>query len=251
MQEDLNTIRTLLVDDERSARCELRFLLEPFKDFTVIGEASSCEEAEKLIIQLQPDLLLLDVHMPRLSGFDLLSKLDQPPATIFITAYDNFALQAFEVHAFDYLLKPVCPDRLEDSLKRFLRSRQKGPNKNKELICAKDGRQMHFLSSDEICAVVGRDDYCALYLANGQSLLSSATMTEWAELLPADNYWRISRSLIVNHHMIRELRVHSRSEGQLLLKGWDSSPFELGRTILKRLRGWLDQKANGAQITNL
>ena len=113
-------MKALLIDDERLARLELRRLLAAHPAIEVAGEAANAEEAEVLIESLQPDVLFLDVQMPGRDGFELLASLDRAPRTVFVTAYDEHALRAFEVSAIDYLLKPVSPDRLAAAVQRLL-----------------------------------------------------------------------------------------------------------------------------------
>ena len=111
-------MKALIVDDERLGRAELRRLLEPHPEVEIVGEARDADEALALIEQLQPDLLFLDIQMPGRTGFELLEQLDRVPLVVFTTAYDDYALKAFEVNALDYLLKPVSPERLEAALAR-------------------------------------------------------------------------------------------------------------------------------------
>src|SRR6188474_90592 len=112
-------IRAIIIDDERLARNELRKLLQEFPEIEVIAEAANASEGIERIENLNPDLIFLDIQMPGKTGFDLLSELEKVPNVIFTTAYDEYALKAFEVNALDYLLKPIIPERLEDSIKKL------------------------------------------------------------------------------------------------------------------------------------
>ncbi|HSD62947.1 MAG TPA: response regulator, partial [Ignavibacteriaceae bacterium] len=118
-------MKALLVDDERLARTELRRLLSPFKDINIVGEAVNAEDALAKITQLNPDLIFLDIQMPGKNGFEMLEELDSVPTVVFTTAYDEYALKAFEYNAMDYLLKPIEPKRLEDTVKRLLEKHKK------------------------------------------------------------------------------------------------------------------------------
>ena len=118
-------MKTLIVDDERLARKELMSLLEPHKKIEVIGEATDVDDAIEKINELNPDLIFLDIQMPGKTGFDLLEELDNVPKVIFTTAYDEFALKAFEVNALDYLLKPIQPERLEEAIAKLKVEEQK------------------------------------------------------------------------------------------------------------------------------
>ena len=123
----MTPLRALIVDDERLARKELRQLLAAHPDIEIAGEASNAKEARKAVLDLEPDLLFLDVQMPGESGFDLLGSLDSVPLVVFTTAYDEYALHAFEVSALDYLLKPIDPERLARTVERLRRMAQPGP----------------------------------------------------------------------------------------------------------------------------
>lgn len=113
-------MKALIIDDERLARTELRRLLEPFKEIQIVGEAVNADDAAEKIAQFNPELLFLDIQMPGKSGFDLLEMLDKVPKVIFTTAYDEYALKAFEYNALDYLLKPIEPRRLEEAIRKLL-----------------------------------------------------------------------------------------------------------------------------------
>ncbi|MEJ2507286.1 MAG: response regulator, partial [Ignavibacteriaceae bacterium] len=113
-------MKALIVDDERLARTELKRLLTPFKDVKVVGEAVNAEDALEKIQQLKPDLLFLDIQMPGKTGFEMLEELDSVPTVIFTTAYDEYALKAFEYNALDYLLKPIEPKRIEETVNKLV-----------------------------------------------------------------------------------------------------------------------------------
>jgi two-component system LytT family response regulator len=118
-------MKALIIDDERLARTELKRLLEPFKEINIVGEAVNAEDAVNKITELNPDIIFLDIQMPGKTGFELLEELDNVPIVVFTTAYDEYALKAFEYNAMDYLLKPIEPKRLEDTVKRLLEKHKK------------------------------------------------------------------------------------------------------------------------------
>ena len=118
-------MKALIVDDERLARTELRRLLNPFKEINIVGEAVNAEDALNKITELNPELIFLDIQMPGKNGFEMLEELDSVPTVVFTTAYDEYALKAFEYNAMDYLLKPIEPQRLEDTVKRLLEKNKK------------------------------------------------------------------------------------------------------------------------------
>jgi two-component system LytT family response regulator len=152
-------MKTIIVDDERLARTELRRLLLPYKDIEVVAEAVNVDDAIEKINQFDPELIFLDIQMPGKTGFDLLEMLDKSPKVIFTTAYDEYALKAFEYNALDYLLKPIEPKRLEDSIRKLLESKlRKTPHRldNKTILTAddqvfvKDGEKCWFIKLEKI-----------------------------------------------------------------------------------------------------
>ena len=118
-------MKALIIDDERLARTELKRLLTPFKEINVVGEAVNADDALEKIQELKPDLLFLDIQMPGKTGFELLEELDSVPTVIFVTAYDEYALKAFEYNALDYLLKPIEPKRLEETVNKLIEKKRK------------------------------------------------------------------------------------------------------------------------------
>src|SRR3972149_6713322 len=118
-------MKALIIDDERLARTELKRLLSPFKEIKIVGEAINADDALEKIQELKPDMLFLDIQMPGKSGFDMLEELDSVPTVIFTTAYDEYALKAFEYNALDYLLKPIEPKRLEETINKLVEKKRK------------------------------------------------------------------------------------------------------------------------------
>ena len=147
-------MRALIVDDERLARKELIKLLEEHPSIEVVGEAVNADEAEQMINELNPDLLFLDIQMPGKTGFELLAELDSVPKVIFTTAYDEYALKAFEYNALDYLLKPIEPARLEESIKKLIEGKRKDRSQDlsHETLTAED--QVFVKDGDKIVAEI-------------------------------------------------------------------------------------------------
>ena len=151
-------MKALIVDDERLARVELKRLLQPFKDINVVGEAVNVEDALEKITQLSPDLIFLDIQMPGKSGFDLLEELDSVPTVVFTTAYDEYALKAFEYNAMDYLLKPIEPKRLEETVKKLIEQGKKESYSadntktltEKDQVFVKDGDRCWFVKLETV-----------------------------------------------------------------------------------------------------
>ena len=151
-------MKALIIDDERLARTELIRLLEPFKEIEIVGEAVNADDAHNKISELNPEVIFLDIQMPGKSGFDLLEELDRVPKVIFTTAYDEYALKAFEFSALDYLLKPIEPARLEESVKKLLEGKKKDKvySESNETLTAddqvfvKDGDKCWFVKLEKV-----------------------------------------------------------------------------------------------------
>lgn len=241
-------IRTLLVDDEPLAREGLRLRLETVPDVEIIGECSNGREAISAILRDEPDLLFLDVQMPGLSGFDVLEQVpaEQLPLVIFVTAYDQHALHAFEVHALDYLLKPIDQDRLREALDRARSQLQQqdlrhlnqqlsallaslsSPQNAKPLerLIIKTHGRVVFLPLTEVDWIEAAGDYVRLHAGQKTHLLRE-TMSHLATQLPA-HFQRIHRSTIVNLEQVRELRA--RDHGEYVVYLHDDTPLKLSRS---------------------
>jgi two-component system LytT family response regulator len=232
-------IRTLVVDDEPLAREGIRLLLAGDPEIEVVGEAGSGREALAQIGELRPDLVFLDVQMPEMDGFAVLSALAPGPlpAVIFVTAFEGHALRAFEVHALDYLLKPFDDERFADALRRAkaqlrLRALEQQPQVLAMLaevataavpvvpaqrLAIKDGSRVVFLRTDEIDWIEAADYYVQIH-AGGKSYLHRETMMSLERRLDGEQFVRIHRSAIVNRRRIRELSS-SRREAIVVLEG--------------------------------
>lgn len=204
----MNGIRTLIIDDERSARNELKRALAAYPDFLLVGEAADADEAETLIRQLQPDLLFLDIQMPGRSGFDLLESLTEVPAVIFVTAYDKYALQAFEVSAVDYLLKPVRDERLAKAMEE---ARQRIQNGSGRFVFIKDGPRFHLVRWTEVVMIESADPYVRLHLKNNRLLLKTS-LTQLETILDSTFFFRANRWQLVNLRFV--ISIHQK-EGAL------------------------------------
>jgi two-component system LytT family response regulator len=209
-------IRTLLVDDERLARAEMRRLLGPHAQFEIVGEAANVAEAREMAEELRPQLLLLDIQMPDGSGFDLLESLDDAPEVIFTTAFDAYALKAFEVNALDYLQKPIDARRLAAALERAearigkaepaLAATQK--------IFLKDGERCWFVALGDIALFESEGNYTRVHF-DGQQPLVLRSLNQLEQRLDARQFFRASRRHIVNLDFVA--RVESSESGGLRL----------------------------------
>ena len=204
----MKTWKTLIVDDEPLARQELKRLLEPYMHIYVTGEAASVESASLLIEKLQPDLVFLDIDLGTHSGFDLLEVTDNSYQTIFVTAYDEFAVRAFEINALDYLLKPVHPERLNKAIQRLgspFKEEVKTTLVPTDKILVSSRQCSRFISVKAINYIEANGDYSNIYAAHGFMGMAHTTIKKWMERLPEALFVQIHRSFIVNINWISEI----------------------------------------------
>jgi two-component system, LytTR family, response regulator len=230
-------IRTVLVDDEPPARRKLRHLLEVEPDFKVIGEAETRAEAIDLLNRVHADLVFLDIGLPDATGFDVVQALrgENLPNIVFVTAYDDFALKAFEVHALDYLLKPVEPSRFSSALSRIRRFEESGETKGlasrleqlvlnlqagssyvQQLLIQDESRSV-FLDVDRIDWIESARNYVCIR-AGAKTYIQRTTLDSLATKLDPKSFRRINRSQIVNVRRIAEVRSWFHGDTKLLLK---------------------------------
>ena len=237
-------LKAMIVDDERLARVALRGLLEERGDVEVVAEADGVASARRQLEQLEraaPDVIFLDVQMPGGAGFELLAGGGLVPKVIFCTAYESYAVRAFEVNALDYLVKPVGPEQIERALRRLQapQARSGGPLTLGDLVSLREAHSLRFAPVREIVWVQAADDYSEVHLAQGAPALVDVTLRKWEERLPARDFVRIHRSSLVNLHHVAEVRFDD-GQGQLVLR--DGSPpllvsRRMGRELRGRLRG--------------
>jgi two-component system, LytTR family, response regulator len=229
-------IRTLIVDDEPLARERIRSLLEKQPNIDIVGECDNGVSALETIREQKPDLVFLDVQMPEMGGFEVLDNLKggPMPAVIFCTAHDQFALQAFEVHALDYLLKPFDRERFEKALARATDSMKRKqtddlshrlsallsevkPEARIDRIAIKSSGRVIFLRLDEIDWIEAADNYVSLHVGN-EAHLHRETMNAMEDRLKGGKFMRISRSTIVNVDRIKELQPLFHGEYSVILR---------------------------------
>lgn len=236
----MNQLRAILVDDERLARRELGRLLIKHPAIAVVGEAASVEEAAALVQKVDPDVVFLDIQMPRRSGFELLDEADVRGQVVFVTAHDVHAIRAFEVNALDYLLKPVHPARLAVTVTRLTASTDPLPPSNVRLesddhLFLAEGKAARFVRVRNIVCLRGAGDYANIVLEGGKELLSSRPLKEWEERLPSKSFVRVHRAAIVNlDHVDRVERTGDESYCVLLRGG--TEPVPMSRRYAARLR---------------
>ena len=231
-------MKALIIDDERLARAEVRRLLADFTWVKVVGEAENAEQALALIQSQQPDLLFLDVQMPGKTGFDLIEEIrGEMPRIIFTTAYDEFALRAFEVNALDYLMKPITPDRFAAALARA-REEQLGPANQSPLrssdqVFVRDGERCWFIPVSKIRLLESEGNYTRVRFEN-QSPLIYRSLSTLEQRLPADDFFRINRQQVVNLHFIDKIETWFSHGLKIWLKGGEEC--EVSRRAARAFR---------------
>lgn len=242
------SLRALIVDDEPPARRWLRELLSKQDGIQVAGEAGSVAEAVELAARKSPDVIFLDVQMPPSSGFDLLPKLIPLPKIVFVTAYDAYAVKAFEANALDYLLKPVRPERMAETCRRLFANSPVPPSLDSaaeperdaelapgDLIPLQDGGTFRMVPVVGIAAVEAQGAYTRVHLSGQGSLLLHRGIGEWETLLPSPPFHRLGRSVIVHLGLIRSVDTVTRDETRVEFEGVEA-PLVLGRIAAGRLR---------------
>jgi len=229
----------LIVDDERIARSELEYLLRDHPEFEITGQAASVSEAAKCIETLKPELLFLDVQMPGASGFELFERVHIDAWVIFVTAYEEFALRAFEVNALDYLTKPVRPQRLRLALDRFLhRIRTEAPpiglTMSDSVLLTID-RRPRFVKVESIDCILAEGDYSRVICAGRSLGMVLKSMKEWEKVLPENHFCRIQRSAIVNCEHVARLEPHE-SGGYLVHMRNVEPPLIMSRRCARQFR---------------
>lgn len=235
----METIRAIIVDDERLARLGLRSLLEKFEDVEIVAEAADADQAAALIAEHEPDLLFLDIQMPEKTGFDLLEMLEKAPMVVFTTAYDEFALKAFEINALDYLLKPVDPRRLEDALQKVREKLEKklaaeepariGPSEKlseNDQVFVKDGEKCWFVKLSDISLFESEGNYVKVFFGNNRPLIHRS-LNALDERLDSKVFFRASRKFIINLKWID--RIEPWFNGGLMVNLKDGHKIEISR----------------------
>ncbi|MFQ5754199.1 MAG: LytR/AlgR family response regulator transcription factor [bacterium] len=242
-------IRTMIVDDEDLARQMIQEYLLDHPEVEIVAECSNGKEAVKRINALQPDLLFLDIQMPEWSGFEVLNRLEKIPFVIFSTAYDKYALQAFEVNAVDYLLKPYDRERFNQALNRAFERMQNKDAAAEQLLSLLNQWQRNktesprFWIKERGCVIPiktaaidwieAMDDYVGLHISKTTHLVKQ-TMTELESKLDSKMFMRIHRSTIVNLECIKELKPFGDGSYQVILK--DGTILSLSRSKAKKLK---------------
>jgi len=235
-------MKAIIIDDERLARTELRKLLQDFPEIEVVDEASNAEEGIQKIESHNPDLVFLDIQMPGKTGFDMLSELDHAPSVIFTTAYDEYALKAFEVNALDYLLKPVEPRRLADAMEK-IRKVQSPNGHDKPMIhesnsilgendqvFVKDGERCWFVKLSDVRLFESVGNYAKVFFGSNKPLILKS-LNALEERLDEKVFFRANRKHIVNLRMIEKIEPYFNGGLLLELKGGEKIEVSRRQTV--------------------
>jgi two-component system LytT family response regulator len=232
--------RAIIVDDERLARKELRAMLSEHPEVEVAGEADSVVNAIELIRGVRPDVVFLDIQMPGDSGFELLERSDGRFKTIFVTAFDEYALRAFEVNALDYLLKPINPQRLSRAVKRLSAAQSVTTTAARKLeyedrLFIDTGERSGFLKLNNIECICGAGDYSEVFTSDGKKTLVLKPLKEWEERLPERYFSRIHRSTIINLEYVDKIENWFNRSYRVYLRRVEE-PFIMSRRYAARLK---------------
>jgi two-component system LytT family response regulator len=244
MTEGASPLRVVIVDDEELARLTLRQDLRAIGGVEIVAECANGFEGVKAIGELQPDLVFLDVQMPKLDGFEVLELVGGGVPTVFVTAYDQYALKAFEVHAVDYLLKPFTRDRLISAMERArrqggqvapaaLRAAARPSAAPLERVVIRDGAQVHVIPVDKIDYVEAQDDYVAIH-AGGRPLLKEQTLGDLEAQMDGRRFVRIHRSYLLNVDRLSRVELYAKDSRVAILV--DGGRLPVSRAGYQRLQ---------------
>jgi two-component system LytT family response regulator len=249
-------LKAIIVDDEELARQVLREYLQKLSDVTIAAECANGFEAVKAIAELKPDIVFLDIQMPKLDGFEVLELTDSPVAVIFVTAYDQYAMRAFEAHAVDYLLKPFSEARMQSAVDRArervshaasnsplavnpaeLAQAARPPDQKLERIVVKDGTRVHILPVGKLDYVEAQDDYIGIH-SEKRTYLKQQTISGIEGQLDPKRFVRIHRSYIVNIERIARIEPYTKDSRVAVLSDGTQLPVSRsGHGKLKTLLG--------------
>jgi len=239
-------LRVVIVDDEEPARVVLRQHLDALGQIEIVGECANGFEAIKAATDLKPDVMLLDVQMPKIDGFEVLEVIGREIPVVFVTAYDEFALRAFEVHAVDYLLKPFTAKRLGEALTRVrsrqavlavpptqLRAAARKPGQPLDRVVIRDGADVHVLVVGKIDYVEAQDDYVSFHTA-GKSILKEQTLADLESQLDPRRFVRIHRSYLMNIDRLAKVELYAKDSREAILQ--DGTRLPVSRSGYQRLQ---------------
>lgn len=245
-------IGVVIVDDEELARSLLREYVEQSSDVEIVAECANGFEAVKAIAEHKPDLVFLDVQMPKLDGFEVLQLIGSEVAVVFVTAFDQYAMKAFDAHAVDYLLKPYSLERFEKALERArqrlgaqlppaaeLAAAARPPQQHLQRLVVKDGTRVHIIPVDRLDYAEAQDDYVELH-SQGKTYLKQQTISSLESSLDADRFVRIHRSIIVNLERVAKIEPYSKDSRVAVLS--DGTQLQMSRAGYDRVKALLGEK---------
>src|SRR5580658_9545394 len=240
-------LRAVIVDDEELARAYLREMLQSHPEIELVAECANGFDAVKAVNELSPDLLFLDVQMPKLDGFEVLELIDRDPAVVFVTAYDQYAMRAFDAQAMDYLLKPFSAERFDRALERAKGRTGKRPTpapRRVDRIVVRDGAKIHVIPLDKLDYAEAQDDYVALH-AEGKSYLKQQPIGELETALGAARFVRIHRSAIVNLERVARIEPYAKDSRVAILA--DGTRLPVSRSGYARLLEAMGDSQGGGE----
>lgn len=223
-------IKTLLIDDEPLARSIVKEYLQAWPEFSIVQECGDGFEGIKAITQHTPDLIFLDIQMPKINGFEMLELVENPPAIIFTTAFEEYAIKAFETHAVDYLLKPFSQDRFNKAIQKWLAGRSQNTTQpdtqplletmaqatgQQNRVVVKEGSKIKIIPIPHIQYIEGADDYVKIHTQEGV-FLKNKTMQHFEQLLEQQNFVRVHRSYLINVQLITRIDPYEK-DGHLVI----------------------------------
>ncbi|MBD0332697.1 MAG: response regulator [Chitinophagaceae bacterium] len=217
----------IIIDDERLAREEVKRSLADFQEFEVVAEARNYEEAKKAIETYKPELIFLDIQMPGKSGFDLLESLDEVPQVVFTTAFNEYAVKAFDMEALDYLVKPLRNERFAitiERIKKRLGKTEFQQNASEKQVFIKNGNKCFFVQLKDVYLIESADNYARLYF-NDRKALIKRSLNQLEETLDSNIFFRISRNQIINKKYISQ--INNLDKGKLQVRLHKGEPMEV------------------------
>ena len=248
--QPMKPLRVVVVDDEPFARENMRDLLAAHKEVMVVGEAGTVDEARQVLSHTRPDTVFLDIRMPGGTGFDVLSGLEWPLQVVFVTAYDAFAIRAFQVNAVDYLLKPIDRDLLAQSVRRLASrnsvdavpkgapDRESLPFRLDDSVLVCENAVYVWVPLRNLCAIKAYGNYTEIIDAENRTYLFRGSLKDWYARLPTPPFQKLDRSLIINTDQVSGWRLHERRM-EMVFKNGDIEIF-LGRTASRRYKSLID-----------
>lgn len=232
-------MKAIIIDDERLARQELKNLLSAHKEIEIVAECANAEEAKEKIAAINPDVIFLDIQMPGKNGLELLEEISALPEVVFVTAYDEFAIRAFEINALDYLLKPVQPQRLAETIKKLLnkeayeKKENDSPLNENDQVFVKDGEKCWFVSLSNVRLFESEGNYIRVYFDNYRPLILRS-LNSLETRLPEKSFFRASRKHIINLKWVDS--IETWFNGGLMVKLKGGQEIEISRRQAVRLK---------------